>query len=319
MKEIGGYIELERNYLPMLHEGAVALNCGSNCLAYLIRARKIKTLWIPYFLCDCVEETCRKEKIEVCFYRIQEDFTPAGDFYLENDAWLYLVNFYGQLTEQQIRELVQRHGRVIVDNAQAYFDIPLEGVDTLYTCRKFFGVPDGAFLYTDTRLQEELPRDESFERMHFLLGRFEQPASNFYGEYVNNNDALSYEPIKIMSRLTDNLLRGIDYERVKKLRTENYRYLDSRLGGINLLKLRDIEGAFAYPLLLKNGGVIRKKLQQQKIYIPTLWPNVPRDGFPEGDYAQNILPLPCDQRYGQEEMEILVRAVRQCTDGISGL
>lgn len=312
MKEIGGYIEFERNYLPQLHEGAVALNCGSNCLAYLLRARKIRTLWIPYFLCDCVEEVCRKEGTEVCFYRINGDFTPDAELQLNDDAWLYIVNFYGQLTSEQLSGLVRRYQRVIVDNAQAYFDMPVPGADTLYTCRKFFGVPDGAFLYTDAKLDVELPRDESFDRMRFLLGRFEQSASNFYEEYAANNDALSYEPLKAMSRLTDNLLRGIDYDRVKRIRTENYRYLSKRLDGINLLKLRDIEGAFAYPLLLKEGSEIRKALIRQKIYIPTLWPNVPRDGSLEDKYAQNILPLPCDQRYGEEEMEMIVMAVLQC-------
>jgi len=311
MKEIGGYIEFERNHMPMLHEGAVALNCGSNCLAYLIRARRIKKLLIPRFLCDCVEETCRKEGAEVRFYGINSDFTPEADLSLHSDEWLYVVNFYGQLTKEQIRDLMRRYNRMIVDNAQAYFDMPLAGVDTLYTCRKFFGVPDGAFLYTDARLRETLPRDESFERMHFLLGRFEQPASNFYGEYVANNDALSDEPIKIMSRLTDNLLHGIDYDRVKRIRTGNYRYLSRRLGKINQLHLREVEGAFAYPLLLENGQAVRKALLQEKIYIPTLWPNVPQDGSLEGMYAQNILPLPCDQRYGEEEMEIIAKAVLQ--------
>lgn len=28
--------------------------------------------------------------------------------------------------------------------------MPVENVDTLYICRKFFGVADGAFLYTDS-------------------------------------------------------------------------------------------------------------------------------------------------------------------------
>ena len=42
MKEYGGYIELDTYRLPMLHEGSIALNCGRNCLAYLIIAKRIK-------------------------------------------------------------------------------------------------------------------------------------------------------------------------------------------------------------------------------------------------------------------------------------
>ena len=33
MKEYGGYIELEINHGEMLHEGAVALNCGRKCIS----------------------------------------------------------------------------------------------------------------------------------------------------------------------------------------------------------------------------------------------------------------------------------------------
>lgn len=54
MKEIGGYLELERFSFPMLHEGALALNSGSRCLSYLIQARNIQRLAIPSFMCSCV-------------------------------------------------------------------------------------------------------------------------------------------------------------------------------------------------------------------------------------------------------------------------
>lgn len=50
MKEIGGYLELGQNYLPMLHDGAKALNSGTACLTYLIRARKIKKIALPFFM-----------------------------------------------------------------------------------------------------------------------------------------------------------------------------------------------------------------------------------------------------------------------------
>ena len=63
MKEIGGYIELDKYSLPMLHEGAVALNCGRNCLAYIIRSRNIKAIDLPYLLCDSVIDLCEKENV----------------------------------------------------------------------------------------------------------------------------------------------------------------------------------------------------------------------------------------------------------------
>jgi hypothetical protein len=44
MKEIGGYLELDRYNGSIFHKGAVALNCGRNCLAYLIKTKKIKKL-----------------------------------------------------------------------------------------------------------------------------------------------------------------------------------------------------------------------------------------------------------------------------------
>ena len=178
MKEFGGYIELDTYRLPMLHEGAVALNCGRNCLAYLIRAKRIRKLCLPAFLCDSVENLCFREGVQVRHYAVGLDFLPE-DPSPEADEWLYLVNYYGQLTNERIRGYQKQYERIIVDQSQAYFQMPVENVDTFYTCRKFFGVADGAFLYTDARLEEALPMDESFGRMQFLMRRFERPASEF--------------------------------------------------------------------------------------------------------------------------------------------
>ena len=211
MKEIGGYIELDTYHLPMLHEQAIALNCGRNALAYVLRAKKIKKLKIPYFLCDSVYNVCIRENVDISYYHVGLDFKPY-DLFLNDDEWLYLVNYYGQLTNEEIKKYVQDYNRVIVDQAQSYFQMPIDGADTIYTCRKWFGVADGAFLYTDSLLVEELPQDESYNRMHFLLGRYERSANEFYDEYRSNNKYFAGEPIKRMSKLTMNLLHGIDYE-----------------------------------------------------------------------------------------------------------
>ncbi len=311
MGEIGGFIELWENTGPMLHDGAVALNSARGCLAYLIEARGIKKLALPFFLCDSVLKLCQILGVEVSFYQIDKSFLPRN-VALSDGEWLYLVNAYGQLDSNEIRTFRERFGRVIMDNVQAYFDEPVEGIDTLYSCRKFFGVADGAFLYTDAVLGHELERDESWNRMKHLLGRYDRCASDFYGMYVAWENAFDALPFKRMSRLTENLLRGIDYGWAKRRRTENYGYLSERLGHLNRLNLKKTEGPFAYPLLIDNGPELRRKLIAQKIYIPTLWSNVLETCTPdtlEYDLAANILPLPCDHRYSVTEMERICNLV----------
>ena len=309
MKEIGGYIELDTYHLPMLHEGAIALNCGRNALAYVIKARGIKKIKIPYFLCDSVYDVCQRNHVRVSYYKIGLDFKPI-DLHLDEDEWLYLVNYYGQLSNDDIRVYVDEYMKVIVDQAQSYFQLPIDGIDTIYTCRKWFGVADGAFLYSDVELIEEIPTDESYDRMGFLLGRYERTASEFYKEYNENNKFFANEPIKHMSKLTYNLLHGIDYTAVEKRRNENFLYVHDRLKDINQLAIRPT--AFMYPLMIENGNKIRKALQQKKIYIPTLWPSV-FDITDKDDnaykMAENILPLPIDQRYTEEDMKYMTELI----------
>ena len=150
--------------------------------------------------------------------------------------------------------------------------------------------------------------------MNFLLGRFERTAAEFYKEYIINNEIFENEPIKWMSKLTKNLLCSIDYKKVKKNRTENYMYLYENLKPYNELNLKKIEGAYMYPLYIKNGEKIKRELISNNIYIPTLWPDV-EDICDSNDleykFSKRILPLPCDQRYCEREMEILVNCIKE--------
>jgi hypothetical protein len=79
------------------------------------------------------------------------------------------------------------------------------------------------------------------------------------------------------------------------------------------MKLTAPEGPYAYPFYCENGMQIKKMLAKQKIYVATLWPNVlEMDGTVEKDLAENILPLPCDQRYDEADMMRIVEEVKKC-------
>ena len=309
-KEIGGYLELERFSGSLYHDNVLALSSGRACLAYLIEQRRIDKMLLPDLLCDVVAQVCRAYGVQVRDYAVGLDLRPENMPQPENDEWLYLVNYYGQLKDDEIAEVAAHSPKLIVDNAHAFFTPAFPGVDTLYTCRKFLGVADGGFLYTEAR-GKWIARDESHSRMGFLLGRFERPANEFFAEAQQNNAALDIFP-KRMSLLTENLLRAVDYDHVRDTRTENYNRLHAALGNANELILRPVEGAYAYPLLLAEGERIRQKLIEQKIYVPTLWPNAlcdPAAGSTARRLARDILPLPCDQRYGLWEMDAVIAAV----------
>ncbi len=312
MKEIGGYFELDDFYGVEYHNDAIALNSGRHCLEYLIRAKKIEKIYFPYYICSSVTNICKKTGCRYDYYNIGDAFEVKFDGQLNDNEFLYIINYYGQLSTELLAHYKEYYKNIIVDNAQAFFDMPIDGVDTLYTCRKFFGVADGGYLYTDAVLNEQLKLDKSYQRIGFVLGRYEENAEKFYADAVQNNKGFIDSELKYMSRLTHNILRGVQYYRVKAQREENYRCLHSELSKINKLSLTVPNGAFMYPLYLDNGEKIKKHLIKNKIYVPTLWPdvhNVASADSLESLYARNIIPLPVDQRYSVEDMKTILKII----------
>jgi len=310
-KEIGGYFGLEQLVGREYYPGLKKLNSARNALLYLLKARNIKKLYIPYFLCDTVSALCDRYGYAYEYYFIDKDLQPAFDKKLSADEWLYVVNYYGQICNEAVQKLKEKYGNIIFDNVQAFFQRPVPGVDTIYSCRKFFGVPDGAYLATDAQLSEALPLDRSKDRMKHILGRYEETGAQYYSDFQENDESFYTLELREMSLLTRNILGAIDYEAVRRKRNQNYETL-AALDGQNRLQLKKPDGPYCYPFYCENGMQVRKALAAQKIYVPTLWPNVLEMDAPfERELAANILPLPCDQRYDTEDMQRILNALKQ--------
>ena len=319
MREIGGYFGLEKYSGPLLHQGEIALNCGRSCLEYLIMLRKIRCIWLPDYLCSSVTDVCAKCGVTVRYYRIDKGFTPDYKFKMSAGDWLYLVDYFGQLSNEDIdiaREFCS--GKLILDESQAYYRDP-QNVDTLYTCRKWFGVADGAFLHTsdDCRLTDiRIPQGYSASHMGFVLGRYETSAGDFFEQSKANNARFANEGLTRMSSLTSNLLRAINYAEAASKRRENWSYLNREFGEReNRLDLKGGQVPFMYPLLLGvDVAEIRTRLASKGVFVPTLWPNVLKDGRAGSkavEYTSCMLLLPIDQRYDQRDMDYLVTLVRK--------
>ena len=225
-----------------------------------------------------------------------------------------IINYYGQIENKEIKIFKERYGNIIVDNTQAFFQMPVKGIDTIYSCRKFFGVADGAYLFTNKRILRNLEEDVSADRMLYVLGRYDEYASKYYELSVRNNERFDKSPIRLMSRVTHNILRGIDYKFCSLRRYENAVFLHKSLKKINAFNMNVPDGAFMYPLYLPEEDTLclRKFLHKRLIFVPCLWPEVVNHNNSElgKRLSLGIVPLPCDHRCNLDEMNYIGKKLK---------
>lgn len=314
MKEIGGFFELELNNGVEYYDDLIKLSSGRNALLYLIQAKRIEKVYIPYYCCNAFIEPIKQMDISFEFYNIDEDFLPILNKRISDsdNEYLIYINYFG-LNKKKCIKLSNKYNNLIIDNTQAFFSNPIKNVDTFYSPRKFFGVPDGGYLKTNIKLNKDFSRSYSYDKCEHLLKRADVNANSSYDLFKENELKLNLEPIKRMSKLTQKLLSNIKYEEVRTKRVKNFMYLNSAFSNINKLSFdKDrINGPMTYPLLLENNN-IKEELINKKIYIPTYWKEVmnrtKKDDF--GNYlTRKMLPLPIDQRYNLEDMDKIINEI----------
>ena len=312
-KAIGGYFSLELNEGWELHRDALRLNTGCYALEYILKARKYSKVYIPYYICDSVLLPFERVGISYEFYHINEKLEPVAELHpKEGEAVLY-VNYFG-LKNRYASTFCYVYHNTILDQTQAFYseqgnkyeDKTIQS-DTFYSCRKFFGVADGAYLYTDCFLDEKLPQDESFGRMDFLTKRIDRSAQEGFADFHANDEALCSVGMCRMSRLTEAIMRSIDYTAKANRRIHNFYVLDKSLRPTNRFKWDIDYGTvpMVYPYYVEDGANLRQYLIDHQVFCARYWPNVLewcQPGDLEYQLAANLVCLPIDQRYDEEDM-----------------
>jgi len=311
MNSIGGYFELELRKGKEYHPNAIALNTGRNALELILKVKKFKKVFIPFYTCDVILEPLKKTKTTYEFYSIDKNFEPIFDYStIKSDEGFLYTNYFG-FKDNFANKLAIKCKNLIIDNSQAFFSAPIKNIPTFYSCRKYFGVPDGSYLYLVGISDIDLPVDHSESRFAHLLKRIEYNAETGYPDFKNNDNSLIGQPIKQMSKLTKALLCNIDYEFVQEKRKENFLFLHKELSVKNKLEidLHKDSVPMVYPFL-PNNMELKKILIKNKIFVPTYWQNViewTSKQSTEYKYSTKMLFLPVDQRYCKKELKNIVK------------
>ncbi|MDD3944803.1 MAG: hypothetical protein PHS38_08825 [Bacteroidales bacterium] len=318
MKEIGGFFSLElKDNNSFLHDDGVLVNSCRNALQIvLLSLGKNPTVWIPYYTCDTIVTPFKRLGLRYKFYRINERLEIAEFPFADTDYIIY-ANYFG-LKDDYISQLAAHLGsRLIVDNAQSYYSEPLSGISTVYSCRKFFGVPDGGIAFIPNySFGLTFRPSTSYAQSTHLLKRIDKGGSGAFQDFHRAEEYLNTAEPVAMSMLTQRIMRSIDFEQIKLHRKANFEILHNALGNSNNIAIEKCGRAapLVYPYFINNGKELRKKLIANKIYVATFWPNIfdwCKPDYFEYHFAEKCVPLPIDQRYGVKEMDQIVEIIKE--------
>lgn len=312
MKSLGGYFELELIDNGAYHQGALKLNTGRHALQLLLKNIDCSKIYLPFYTCEVIIDSVVKLNIPYSFYGVNLDLEPEFDFSLVRaDEYFLYINYFG-LKDDFIDCLKRICPNIIIDNSQSFYSKPLTNTPTFYTARKFFGVPDGAYLFGDIPAAKysELPTGSSYDRFEFLLKRIDLSAEEGYCDFQLAENRISDLPIEKMSKLTDKLLSSIDYKLVAEKRCRNFSHLADALYKYNNYSVtwNGVQVPMVYPFLT-NQSDLKAKLINNKIYTPSYWPNVMNSVSKtsvEFFITTNFIFLPIDQRYSTEDMDNII-------------
>lgn len=313
MLNIGGFFELEIPKGREFHITPYRFSLARHALAAVILKREIRTLYVPEYLCESLLDAAHSVGAHIKFYGVQDIFNPVLPDSLGAKEAVLLINYYGLVDIEGLLSKV--HGHVIVDNSQSFFSPPPSGVDTFYSARKYFGVPDGSYLYTDMDIHEwfsGLPVTKAFNLMQHLVDRVDGYQQDAYLAFKEIKQHLRGLPMARMSETSRRLLSGINYTKCKNIRLRNFRSLEIALKKYNELEFSHTSVPMYYPLLVGGGKGLRERLIQLGIYIPLYWPYVEAHSLPGSTVHRlvtDLVCLPIDHRYSERHMKIIVKEV----------
>ena len=315
MKEYGGYLPIEFASGTPYYSGehVVALNSGRYAIAYALKQLKWDVIYLPFYICATVEETIRKELplLQIRYYHINQQFLPESVSLKEKEGILW-VNYFGIQPDQVIQDMIQQYdSRILIDNTQSFFSTPQKEVCQIYSCRKFFGVSDGAYAVGSQIQLQPIPVSTSSLYTSHLLQSYEYGTNYSYALNKENEERLGSCGIQAMSPLTSAMLSVINYEHVRQKRMENIKALHEVLAPVNEISLTEFRPALYYPFLYSS-ETLRKELIQKKIYVPQLWnetaENTQASAW-EHHLSNCLCLLPIDQRYDTTDMEEIGKQV----------
>lgn len=343
LKEVEKY---QRKYCKYTASGREAIAWALSCLE-VNRPETVKKCLMPAYMCDTVFFPFLNAGWELCFYHVGKNLQAEEEELrtkVENvrPGLLFIHAYYGVDTWKPMRSLLkewQKQGICIMEDVtQSYYrkECGSEADYVVGSLRKWYAVPDGGFVVSNHAMPARiLSVDEGFvqsrlklltEKWEYLYGRgTPEEKSERKAAYLKKNKEMEafldeWRGINRLSPVAEVILSRQQEEACRQKRNQNYRHLWNAFSNSkSFCPVFDGEEADCAPLYFPIYAEDREKLQgclqENDIFAPVLWPvgkeNADSLSEEEQYIFSHLLAIPIDQRYGEEEMKVIVKVLRE--------
>lgn len=335
-KILGGVMELDLLSIPERadsiwshwvkeYEHACFSNPFSALIAWIYH-RRIRRIWLPVVVHSTLLEELERLWIPHCFYPVGKDLSPSLDFIASTkpgDAVLTHA-YFGQAPKKELRDaLVARKDVLWIDDRSSSLDAGSPEADVvLYSPSNVLGVPDGGILVGKGLTGLEPSLDESnfiAKRRELSLECFEDPSRR--KDLLMQKQKIELEnplPGGRMSRLTESILHRLSLADIIKRRQSNWSLLHKSLYHWAIWPENyDLDFTpTVYPLLIPESipaVFVITALNQKNILSGglrmTFTEKLKGTLGEESELLKRLIYLPCDHRYGDNDMQAIANEI----------
>jgi hypothetical protein len=301
---------------------------------------------VPALCCESMVKPFEVNDYEIVYFKLNSDLSAITDDVLPKlknaDVFLY-INYFGfRMISDETLQLIRDTypGLILVEDKT--HDILSAGFSdfkpdySVCSIRKWLAIPDGGILFSKITAGDFTKNEDTFfsdirtmafknKNKYFKTGDTELKdlfRSQFSeaNEYLDNDDK-----VVGMSKESVELLMNIDFRKIAETRGKNIDALSTGLSALSAgLRTEDkirqlgpkkLNGVnIYYPIIISDRDKIQHELAIKGIYCPVIWPLPPKAAGVCGtsDYiSNNMLAIPCDQRYSSFDMNYITDEIKK--------
>ena len=287
-----------------------------------------ETVWLPSYLCGVILDAFQRAHMR--FYPVDRHLRLSSEEWLSdvkpNDMVMF-IDYFGFLHWSDWGAEVRRRGAWVVEDAcQSMLNTQWceHSHYVIFSPRKFVGIPDGGILMArgECGLPEgELPLSPAAWWLEALAASVLRAEFDRHGGerqwfrlFQKSEAAAPIEPAR-MSELSELLLtHTIDFEAMARRRRDNFLLLAAALPELAIFSELPAEVVpLGFPIRVTQRDRVRQTLFQALVFPPVHWPLdgiVPEEFGESHRLSQEIMTLPCDQRYGARQLTRLADTIK---------